>query len=56
MNKNRCEKCEWRSDDFSSVCVNGESPHRADFVDRNDCCDVFKAKRDDDENRNKTES
>lgn len=34
-----CETCKWRSDDFTSVCVNGESDRRADFVSKNDTCE-----------------
>ncbi len=33
-----CATCEWRSDEFVSVCCNGDSPKRADYVDADDCC------------------
>ena len=33
-----CKNCYWLSDEFTSVCVNGISEHRADFVSFDDCC------------------
>ena len=37
----RCENCKWRSDDFTSVCVNDESDHLADFVEADGVCDCW---------------
>ena len=37
----RCWNCKWLSDDFTSVCVNAKSEHRADFVDADDLCAEF---------------
>lgn len=39
-----CKKCKWRSDDFTSVCVNDASDHLADFVMPEDGCPEWKAK------------
>lgn len=44
-----CETCKWRSDDFTSVCVNDESDNLADFVGADDTCDKWEAKCDIDE-------
>ena len=33
-----CSTCKWLVP-FSDVCVNGDSPHRADFVNGYDTCD-----------------
>lgn len=41
MNEKTCGACKWRSDDFSSVCTNGNSPNRGDFVLAEDSCDEF---------------
>lgn len=35
----RCENCKWRSDEFTSVCVNDASDHLADFVEANQVCE-----------------
>jgi len=35
----RCKTCEYRSDEFTSVCVNPDSPKRADFVSADDACE-----------------
>ena len=40
-----CRNCEYRSDDFTSACVNADSPHCADFVSANDSCEHFKEKK-----------
>ena len=40
-----CRNCEFRSDDFTSVCVNSDSSHCADFVCANDSCEYFKEKK-----------
>lgn len=37
----RCSNCKWRSDDFTSVCVNDESDHLADFVEANETCEQW---------------
>lgn len=39
-----CGTCKWLSDDFTSVCVNGESERRADFVEKNDWCPNWERK------------
>lgn len=44
-----CETCKWRSDEFTSVCVNDESDNLADFVGADDTCDKWEAKCDIDE-------
>ena len=35
----RCKNCEYRSDEFTSVCVNPDSPKCADFVCADDACE-----------------
>lgn len=42
-----CATCRYRSDGFTSVCVNPDSPKRADFVDADDACMCFKKKEGD---------
>lgn len=44
MNDKTCENCHWRSDDFASVCVNGESENCADFVSEDDGCEEWEGK------------
>ena len=39
-----CSTCHYRSDDFTSVCVNPDSEHRADFVMADDTCPQHKEK------------
>ena len=39
-----CKNCKWRSDNFTSVCVNGESERRADFVCEDDSCEKWEEK------------
>ena len=39
-----CSTCHYRSDDFTSVCVNPDSEHRADFVMADDTCPQYKEK------------
>lgn len=39
-----CETCKWRSDDFTSVCVNDESDHLADFVETDCVCEWWETK------------
>lgn len=34
-----CKNCRYRSDTFTSACVNPDSPHRDDFVMAEDCCE-----------------
>ena len=38
-----CESCRWRSDEFTSVCVNDASDHLADFVSADDGCEEWEA-------------
>lgn len=40
-----CGNCDWRSDDFTSVCVNGDSPNCADFVDFTDTCEHWEEQK-----------
>lgn len=40
-----CRNCEYRSDDFTSACVNADSQNCADFVSANDSCEHFKEKK-----------
>ena len=35
-----CENCKYH-DDFTCVCFNGDSLHRADFTDNDWCCDAW---------------
>ncbi len=44
-----CATCEWRSDEFVSVCCNGDSDKRADYVNADDCCPEWEAKKDKEE-------
>ncbi len=46
-----CETCKWRSDDFTSACVNEDSEHRADFVNADDTCECWEGN----DNGNKTD-
>ena len=39
-----CRTCRFRSDEFTSVCTNGDSINRADFVDAEDTCNVWEGK------------
>ena len=39
-----CATCKWRSDEYTSVCVNDESDHLADFVEASQSCPVWEAK------------
>ena len=41
MTERICQNCKWRSDEFTSVCVNGISPNRGDFVMAEDTCHEF---------------
>jgi hypothetical protein len=41
-----CKECKWRSDDFTSVCVNDASDRLADFVMADDSCPEWEEKRD----------
>lgn len=40
-----CKNCKWRSDEFTSVCVNDKSDHLADFVEAEQTCECWE-KRD----------
>ena len=33
-----CATCRYRSDEFTSACVNAESPHCCDFVEKDCWC------------------
>ena len=39
-----CKNCKWRSDDFTSVCVNDASDHLADYVMADDVCECWEGK------------
>ena len=39
-----CGNCRWLSDGFTSVCVNSDSEHCADFVMADDTCEHWKQK------------
>lgn len=41
-----CGNCKWRSDDFTSVCVNDASDYLADFVDADGVCECWEQKKD----------
>lgn len=43
-----CKNCKWRSDDFTSVCVNDASDHLADFVMADDNCPEWEEKKNED--------
>lgn len=36
-----CEICKWRSDEFTSACVNDKSEYCCDFVSADDSCDEW---------------
>ena len=38
-----CATCDWY-EPFSGACCNGNSPHRADFRDANQCCPAWAPK------------
>ena len=40
-----CKNCRYRSDEFTSVCVNPDSPKRADFVREDDGCEWWEQKK-----------
>lgn len=37
----KCATCKWRSDGFTSVCVNDRSDRLADFVMPDEVCDEW---------------
>lgn len=39
-----CATCRWYAD-FEGVCCNGDSEHRADFVDGDYYCDEWEGKK-----------
>lgn len=41
MKRTVCGNCQYRSDGFTSVCVNGESERAGDFVMKDDTCEKF---------------
>ena len=41
----QCKNCEYRSDEFTSVCVNPDSPKCADFVSADDACDHWEKRK-----------
>lgn len=41
MDNKRCKTCKWRSDEYTSVCVNDESDYLADFVEADFVCDKW---------------
>lgn len=40
----KCENCRYRSDEFTSVCTNSDSPRCADFVDAENTCLQYERK------------
>ena len=47
MEKKRvCDTCKWLSDPYVSVCCNGNSEHRADFMSGDDTCEHWEAMED----------
>lgn len=47
-----CFTCAWH-DNFSWVCFNGNSEHRADFTDPEDSCPAWEERKDEDEKEEK---
>ena len=45
-NKRTCATCKWLSDEFTAVCCNGDSDHRADFMNGDDTCEHWEGKPD----------
>lgn len=43
--KKSCDNCKWRSDEFTSVCVNDRSDRLADFVEGGECCSEWEGKQ-----------
>lgn len=41
-----CKNCRYRSDDFTSVCVNADSDRVADFVSADDWCEEWEGEDD----------
>lgn len=50
-----CATCKWRSDEYTSVCVNDESDHLADFVEASQSCPVWEARKEADANDTRKE-
>lgn len=50
MTEKECFTCAWH-DNFSWVCFNGNSEHRADFTDPEDSCPVWEGREDSDEKK-----
>lgn len=46
-----CYTCKWVSDRFTSVCCNGNSRHRADFVDGDMTCDQWEERKETDDGK-----
>lgn len=44
-----CANCRWRSDEFTSVCVNDESERLADFVSADNTCPKWQCEVDNDD-------
>ena len=40
----RCGTCEWY-DEWIGVCFNGESEHKADFLDKDKSCEKWEEKK-----------
>ncbi len=40
----KCENCKWYAE-FEGVCCNGDSEYRADFTDKDFCCEEFESRR-----------
>ena len=50
--KKNCSTCAWH-DNFSWVCFDGLSEHRADFTDPENTCHEWKERKDEDEKEEK---
>ena len=46
LDQQACKNCRYRSDDFTSVCVNADSDRVADFVMPDDWCEEWEEKED----------
>ncbi len=46
LDQQACKNCHYRSDDFTSVCVNADSDRVADFVMPDDWCEEWEGNDD----------
>ncbi len=45
MKAKQCANCKWY-EEFTGACCNGNSEHRADFVDSDKCCKEWEGRSD----------